>query len=62
MGGGSSSPKLMDEIRINANEINKETFENKYIDYKPFLFIVLLFLLFLLFSLFILFLKKRYKD
>ena len=61
MGGGSSGPKYMDEIKISSNESlvkNPETFDNKYIiNYKYFYILILIILLFL----FLLY-KKRYKE
>jgi len=62
MGGGSSSPKLMEEVRINANDRNRETFKNK--KKKSRLFFGFLGLSIGLVVLFLFFnpRKKRYKD
>ena len=71
MGGGSSAPKRMEEIRVLSNESlvkNPEKFENKN-DYKYlpiFIYIILtififilLFLLYFYYHIFLLFYKKK---
>jgi magnesium-transporting ATPase (P-type) len=60
MGGGSSSPKYMDEIVTPSNKPNKENFVNKNNKFFYIIFgIIILVFLYLLISYFY---KKRYKG
>jgi hypothetical protein len=60
MGGGSSSPKYLDETRIYSNDEAKEGFENNnnFIFYYRIILIIIILLIIIL----IYYYKKRYKD
>jgi len=60
MGGGSSSPKYLDEKRVYSNDNAKEGFENNnniLFYYKNILIIIILLIIILIY-----YYKKRYKD
>jgi hypothetical protein len=59
MGGGSSSPEYMKEIRLYSNDKAKEKFENKITNNNKYFLILLLIILCLLIFYFY---KNRYKD
>jgi hypothetical protein len=59
MGGGSSSPKYLDETRVYSNDKAKEGFENinNYYYFRIILIIIILLIIILIY-----YYKKRYKD
>jgi hypothetical protein len=63
MGGGSSSPKYLDETRVYSNDKAKEGFENiNNFIFNYYYFRIILIIIILLIIILIYYYKKRYKD